>query len=303
MSPDSQPSVLVVDDSETDLEIISMVCSGLGCNVDLASDGFEALRLYEERRHDLILTDYFMEPMNGIYVISRIKELNPNAVCLIVTGFPNHTLRRFVEEGGVKDLIVKPIQATLLKETIRSALKGVGEGTKRLSGIALSNRMDNCPALVGDCTEINALRKQVAPRVVCEKPLLLIGPHGSGKYQIADFIHQNGPNADRPPIHVSCANMGEKSLRYDLIAEGGEWRSILRQAEGGTLILDQILALPLSVQADLAKHFEAITTKMHLIALTDQSVDDALQRGEIDDAFYFKLTTDLIEVPLVGVIA
>ncbi|MGB0409523.1 MAG: sigma-54-dependent transcriptional regulator [Opitutales bacterium] len=297
MSTESTPTVLVVDDNQADLVLVSTICEALGCAVDRASDGFSALKMYEERRHHLVLTDYAMEPMNGIYLVSRIKEINPDAVCLIVSGFPNSTLRRFAEQSHIIDLIIKPIQSAHLQESIRRALARSIVAGGQASGIALSDRMDDCEPLAGNSSQVQALRANIAARIDSPKPLLLTGPHASGKRTIARFMHSHGPNAGKPVIEISCANMGEKSLRYDLIGEGGQWQSILRQAEGGTLILDQIHSLPISVQRDLAGQFDTICSKMHLITLSDISLDEALSREEIDPAFYLKVTAEHVEVP------
>lgn len=298
MTPvDSNPTVLVVDDSETDLEIISIVCDAIGCRVDLARDGFQALKLYEERRHDIVLTDYVMEPMNGIYVALRITELNPDAVCLLVTGFPNAEVRRFADEGSVFDLITKPIQAVELKETLRLALNQSSGATQKVSGIALSNRMDGCPPLAVDNSCIRILRDQIAKCITKQTPVLVTGPRGVRKDEIVRFIHDNGPNAAKLIVKVSCAEMEEAAFRDDLIAEGGDWRSLLREAVNGTIVLDQIIRMPLSVQRDFAIQFDDITSKMHLIALSEDSLEDSLDQGVIDDEFYFKFTMDQIHVP------
>ena len=137
-----------------------------------------------------------MEPMNGIYVVSRIKEINPDAICLMVTGFPNGDVRRFAAEGGVDDLITKPIQAADLKESLRLALNKTRGATEKLSGIALTNRMDKCPAL--------------------------------------------------------------------------------------------------------AEQFSTIASEMQIIALSDESLEEALDQGQIDDAFYFKVTMDQVQLPSHG---
>lgn len=297
---ESKPRVLVVDDSKTDLEIISIVCDALGCIVDLASDAFETLDLYRERNYDLVLTDYVMEPMNGIYVVSKVKELDPDAICLLVTGFPDGAVRRLVEDERVFDLITKPIQAAELKETLRLALNQSRGATEKVSGIALSNRMDDCAALTGDSPKIQKIRDQVAQSIKKHKPLLLTGSQGPGKMDIARFIHRNGPHAGKPLVEVACPDLDEKNLRDDLIAEGGAWGSLLLEAEGGTLLLDQILKLPISVQKDFAGEFDAITAEMHLIALSDESLEDALEQGRIDDEFYFKVTMEQIDIESAG---
>lgn len=296
MTEDSKPRVLVVDDSATDLEIISIVCNALGCNVDLASDGPEAIKRYREGHYDLVLTDYVMEPMNGIYVVSQIKEIDPDAICLMVTGFPDSALRHFAEEGGVFGLITKPIQAVQLKETLRLALNESKGATEAVSGITLSNRMDNCAILSGNSPAVIRLRGQVAASIESQKPVHVIGANGSGKLELAKFIHNNGPHAGKPMVEVPCAQFGESSQGDELAAEGGEWRSLLKSAEGSTLVLNQMLSLPVPLKKDLADDFIQISEKMHLFALSEDSLDKAFEKGLIDDDFYFNVQMDQIEM-------
>jgi len=113
---------------------------------------------------------------------------------------------------------------------------------------------------------------------------------------LTEFIHDNGPHAGKQLVEIPCDRVDEKSLRDDLIAEGGRWCSLLRQAEGGTLVLNQILRLPLSIQKDLAGEFSKIASKMQVVALSDGSLEEALEQGLIDDEFYFKVTMDQIQL-------
>jgi DNA-binding NtrC family response regulator len=297
MSSDA-PSILVVDDSPVDLEIISIVCDALGCSVDVASNGLEAIKLYEQKHHALVLTDYVMEPMNGIYLTSLIKELNPGVNCIMVTGFPDQTLRRFIEENDIVDLVMKPIQSASLKETLRLALNRGRGATGQTTGIALSNRMDVCGPLVGEGEAIRKLREQVTDCTASNQPLLLQGPVGVGKLQIANFIHQNGRHGGSSCVEVPCASMDETTLRRDLIAADGRWGTLLNQAKNGTLILRNIEVLPLAVQRNLAAAFDEIAAAMYVITIADNSAETALERGDIDAEFYFKIAIEQIDVPL-----
>lgn len=293
-----KPTILVVDDSRVDLEIISIMCDSMGCEVVLASDGFEALDYYRERPYDLVVTDFVMDPMNGIQIISHIKLINPDAACIMVTGSPSGDVRRFAEEAGV-DLITKPIQAPELKESLRLALNKFRGATEKVSGIALSNRMDNCRVLTEHSPYVHERRKAIAATIKSQKPLLIAGPHGAGKNELVRFIHDNGPHAGREVVELHCGLANEQRLRDELIAEGGGWRRLLREAVGSTLVLDQILHLPFSVQKDLAGQFSSITAKMLVLAVSDDSLEDALERGLIDDEFYFKVSMDQIQLPAV----
>lgn len=290
-------TVLIVDDSSVDLEIISIVCKLLGCEADVVSDGFDAINLYNPERHELVLCDYVMEPVNGIYVISKIKEMHPQAKCIMVSGFPDAQLRRFVEENHLYDLVVKPIQAETLRQILRLALDG-GEGaTEEIKGIALSNRMDACTALCGESEQMRKLRDQLAARIGSDRPLLLVSEPGGGKGEIADFVHQNGPRAGGTCVVCDCAKHSEKELATYLIDESGDLGVQIRRAEKGTLILHGVEKLPLVIQQRMAAAFDPITKSTRLILLADAPLEEGLEQGSVDDGFYFKFGSDVLEVP------
>jgi DNA-binding NtrC family response regulator len=295
MSDAPQPLVLVVDDSQTDLEIISIVCASLGWEVDVAPNGVEAIQKFQERGHQLVLSDYVMEPMNGIYVVSKILELDPSVIALMMTGYPNAEVRRFSEEMSI-NLVTKPFQAKELKEKLRLALNRDSGAREQVSGVALSNRMDNCAPLASDNKEVMELRDKLTRYLGSSKPLLLVGPVGSGKLEIARFLHETGPRGGKSHIEFDCSDLTEERAHSELIAPDGSFGHIFKEAEGSTFILRHVSGLPLSAQRALASELDGIATRMHLIVTSDEALEDGLGRGEVDDEFYFRLTENIVEL-------
>ena len=292
----SEHSVLIVDDSSIDLEIIAIVCKLLGCEAEVVSDGFEAIRLYDSKRHDLVLCDYMMEPVNGIYVISKIKEMHPQARCIMVSGFPDAQLRRFITENQLFDLVVKPIQAASFKQTLRLALKGDEGATEAIQEIAFSNRMDTCPALCGESEQVRKLRDHLPARIASDRSILLIGSPDGAKGEIAEFIHRNGARAGSACVAYDCSSRTEEELASDLIDQSGNLGLQLRQAEKGTLILHSVEVLPVSIQKRIAEAFDRMMACTRLILLADEPLEVGLEQGLVDDDFYFKVGSDVLEV-------
>ncbi|WPJ96336.1 response regulator [Coraliomargarita algicola] len=290
-------TVLIVDDSSVDLEIISMVCRVLGCNTDVVSDGFEAINCYDPERHALVLCDYVMEPVNGIYVISKIRETYPHAKCIMVSGFPDVQLRSFVEENHLFDLVVKPIHTETLKKTLRLALDGEDGATVEVQGIALSNRMDACPALCGTSADTHALREQLSEQISCQHPFMLLGTADSSKREIAEFVHQNGSHAGGPCVIYDACAQSEADLQRDLVDAAGNFGIQVERAEKGTLILQHVDRLPLSIQKLLARGFDQLAQHTRLILLAETPLEEGLEQGTVDDEFYFKAASEVIEVP------
>jgi DNA-binding NtrC family response regulator len=293
-------TVLIVDDSSVDLEIISMVSRALGCNVDVASGGFEAIEVYNPKRHDLVLCDYFMEPVNGIYVVSKILEKNAEAKCIMVSGYPDAQLRRFVEEQHLYDLIVKPIRADALRQCLRLAMHESEGASSPITGIALSHRMDTFPLLCGDCPDLQALRNQLASSIPIQDPLLLVGSEElshSVSLELAKFVHQNGSCAGGACVIMSARDYSEEELHSYLINPAGDLGLQVKRAAQGSLILQHVECLPLSIQKLLADALDGIMIQTRVIFLTDHSVDESLVLGHLEDSFYFKIASNCIELP------
>lgn len=293
----SDHTVLIVDDSSVDLEIISIVCRLLGCDTDVVADGFEAIVRYSPDQHDLVLCDYRMEPIDGIEVVSKIKEKDPSAKCIMVSGYPDAELRSFIEDKLLYDLVVKPIRADFLKETLRLALNASEGATVGLQGIALSNRMDQCSVLSGDSDAIQELRDYVSEQVAGHRPFLLVGSPSCGKREIAEFVHNNGNCAGGPCIFYDCSIHSEDEMYHALIDPSGAYGFQIQHAEKGTLILSGVDQLPHEIQKLIASAYDRLREHTRLILLSDSSLEDGLDHGTIDDGFYFKVGDQVFEVP------
>ncbi len=293
----STASILVVDDSSVDLEIVSIACAGLDCAVEVARDPLQAIELYQEKRHTLVLTDYNMEPMDGIELIERIRAIDPHADCMIMTGYPDHRVNRLVMQGDIQRIVTKPIRLASLIETIRVALNRYRGATGHLDSIALTNRMDDCLPLLGRSVAIREARKQLSELIRSHRPLLIEAPEGSRKYDIASFVHRNGAFANSHYVTCDCSEFTAEAQSRQLISADAEWGALLNEARHGTLVLSSIEGLALELQQALARSFREVTASMHLIVLTEQPLEDLLAASQLIDQFYFQIVTDTLCIP------
>ncbi len=186
-------SILLVDDSLVDREVRSMVCASLGCLIDVASDGYTAVRLYEEKRHTLVITDYHMEPMNGIDVVAKVLHINSDACCLIMTAYSDEIIRRFARDNEIFNLVTKPIEVSSWIETLRVALDRRSGQSSQVDEVALNNRMDSCLALLGESALIAQTRAHLFDCISSRSSLLVEGGQGGGKPCIVHLLHDYGP--------------------------------------------------------------------------------------------------------------
>lgn len=290
-------TVLVVDDSLADLEAVSLACACLDCRVEAVSCVEEALTLYSEKKHALVLTDYMMEPMDGVDLIRELREIDPDVNFLIMSGYPDARLNAFRAEIGLPSIITKPIKQANLAEQIRVALHRRLGATEKLSGISLSNHMDQCVPLLGQSPQLCNVRKQIADLLDDNNPIFIEGPFGVGKPCVARFIHNAGTYANSHLVECVCKGASSQELSSKLISEDGVWGSALHEAENGTLVLAHFEEIPLPIQRALAAEMKAISRKCRFIIWANAMLDDLLDEGRIDIELYYFLAFNTIHLP------
>ena len=275
--------ILVVDDSSVDLEIISIVCGALGCSVDVANNGSDAIGLFKQKRHMLVVTDYVMEPMDGISVISKIKQIDPRTSFLMVTGYPDNTAKVFVEENNLPEIVTKPISLNKMVETLAVALtQGSGYGGRRHID-ALAARMNDCAALIGQSQVMQDLRDKLLHAVTNKFSILLLyGPDGVRKKEIARMLHYCGENARSHTVEHDFSAFTDADPLSAIIREDLEFGSILKEAKHGTLVLSGIETLSDTDQSKLFSFFPEISAHMRLILLDDHMLDLELNGLDIE---------------------
>jgi len=252
-------SILVVDDNSVDLKLVSIACS--------------------------------------IELVNQIKEYDPDAVCLIMTGYPDAPLINYMNEMEMSHLITKPIRPSHLTEQLRVAMNKHRGATQQLGEIALSNRMDQCVALLGHSHEICQIRKQVVELSNGRKPVFIEGPFGVGKPDVVKFMHNSGPYSDSHIVFCPCQEMTRKEIEEEMLSADGDWGTYVKKAENGTLVFNNVESLPMDIQAALAKQLKAIAEKCRVITWANGTIDDLLDTGKINAELYFELTLDTIRLP------
>jgi DNA-binding NtrC family response regulator len=289
--------ILVVDDNSIDLEIIAIACSSLDCPIVTASDASEALEMYQKERFAIVLTDYRMEPMDGIDLITELRKIDPHANCLVMTGYPDARINQFMDDIGLTHIITKPIRPKNLTEQLRVALYRHEGATAKLNEVTISNLMDNCIALLGQSEQICQVRKKIAHLLDDKKPLFIEGPYGVGKQELVDFIHKTGASIDSKMVKHDCKDMSLEAIESDLVSSEGEWGNSIKAAKNGTLVLSQVEYMPLPVQKVFARKMKEVANNCFVITWADGMIDDFLEKEQIIPELYFELTLNTIHLP------
>ncbi len=297
---DASPAILIVDDNAVDRSSIASACSRLEYEIDTAASGEEALRKYKENKYRLVITDYNMQPMSGLELVQELRAIDADVECIIVTGSTSPEVMAYVQSNELSPVISKPItprnlmnRAILSLERNRGAKEVVGE-------IALTNRMDTCLPLIGSSPACLHLRAEVASLLNTSEPILIYGPAGSGKPQVASFIHQQGSYGHSVCLECFCARESPDELAHSLIAPDGTYGDMIELTKNGTLILHNIEALPMNLQQVFAQEFKRIAKCTHIIVLSDGCLDSYVAEGLIDEQLYFEISLNTMQVPSIA---
>lgn len=302
--------ILVVDDEPSHRDSLRRIFDRAGYSVAVAEDGANALALLRAARFDVLLTDLVMPRMDGRELLRAARTLDPRLDVVLMTAYGTVENAVAAMREGAFDFIVKPVKrhevlAVVLRARERQAL--VVENRALQEGLA---RVRGAPGLVGLSPAVERLvatLKQVAPSSAA---VLLTGETGTGKEACARAIHALSPRAEKPFVVVSSSAKAEPLLDVELFGDplAPEERRTgrLERAHLGTLFLDEVAALPLSLQQKLARALadgtierldgEQRPVDVRVIAATDVDLAARVREGKFREDLLYRL--DVIRIPL-----
>ena len=308
--------ILVVDDDLAHRTMLRKLLSGWGYDVVDADDGEAAIQKVREKPFDLILMDIKMIRVSGLEALAAIKAYNPAIPVLIMTAYASVETAVEALKSGAYDYLAKPLDFTELRLTMERAMdhSRLKEENKILRE-TLSNRFDRVN-LIGRSRPMTKLLETVALVAPAEATVLITGESGTGKEMIAGAIHFNSPRREGPFVKINCAALTETLLESELFGHekgaftGADRRKEgkFRQADGGTLLLDEVSEMSLAMQVKLLRVLqereitrvggeEVIRIDVRLIAATNRDLIKIVEAGRFREDLYYRLNVVNLEVP------
>ncbi len=307
--------ILVVDD-EADVRTALVEALGGDRIVATAADAYQAMAKFVELRPDVVLTDLKLPGMDGIELMRRVREYDPECPVILITASRRVETAVTAIRQGAADYISKPINLEELTLVVERAIE-----RRRLRSDARDLRMriadeQRIQSIVGVSSAIERVRKvilQVAPSRAC---VLVTGESGTGKERVAAAIHEHSQRASRPFVKLHCAALAESLLESELFGhERGAFTGAVarrdgrfQQADGGTLFLDEIGEISPSVQVKLLRFLQehefervggnkTIRVDVRVIAATNRDLIAEVKRGRFREDLFYRLNVVQIEVP------
>jgi two-component system nitrogen regulation response regulator GlnG len=308
--------ILIVDDEEDIVNALARIVHREGLTPLLAKNGQEALQMVRAGDPDVLLVDFKMSEMDGMELMRKVRELDPDLPVILITGFAE--VRGAVEaiRAGAHDYLAKPFDHP---EVIRIVLRALNERRLRQELKNLARHVRNTVPLretFGPSEGVGRLISAIKQVAGSSFSVVIVGETGSGKEVVARAIHDASPRSNGPFIPVDCGAIPEALLESQLFGhERGAFTGADRQTVGefeaaqtGTLFLDEISNMALAFQAKLLRVLQERTfhrlgstksTKVdvRVLVASNRSLEELCEIGSFRRDLYFRLNEYTISIP------
>jgi len=305
--------VLVVDDEKGIREALKQVLEFEGLEVHTSANGADALKVYPEIRPQLVFLDVKMQGMDGIETLARLRQLDPQAVVVMISG--HGTIQTAVEatQLGAYDFLEKPLDTDRILLTLRNSLQHVDLASEN---VRLRAEIEEQYEIVGGSRAIREVIERIEKVAPTPARVLITGENGTGKELVARAIHALSPRGRGPFVEVNCAAIPAELIESELFGHlkgsftgaTGDRAGKFELADGGTLFLDEIGDMSLSAQAKVLRALQegvvtrvgsgkAITVDVRVVAATNKNLDEEIRGGRFREDLLYRLNVVPIHVP------
>jgi two-component system, NtrC family, nitrogen regulation response regulator NtrX len=305
--------ILVVDDEDGIRRVLAQLLEYEGHDVRSASNAAEAIEAHREFRPDLTFMDVKMARMDGLEALSRLREEDPLALVVMISG--HGTIETAVEatRRGAFDFLEKPLDTDRILLVLRNALRqrGLIEENARLR-VEVESRHQ----IVGRSFAIRQVLERIERVAPTDARVLITGENGTGKELVARAVHRLSPRADAPFVEVNCAAIPGELIESELFGHvKGSFTGAyedrtgkFEQADGGTLFLDEIGDMSHAAQAKVLRALQEglitrvggakpIKVDVRVLAATNKNLEEEIREGRFREDLYYRLNVIPLQVP------
>jgi two-component system response regulator HydG len=304
---------LVVDDDADFAQAVADVFATPGYRCDLASSGHAALALCQKIDFDAVVTDLRMDGIDGVELVRRVKRLQPNLAVVLVTGEASVPTAVEAIKAGAYEYVSKPFEGRELREIVERALAARGAPARPPRRTSLPEGTEE---LVGSGALMADLRARITLVATASSPVLVLGETGTGKELVARAIHACSPRRARPFVTVNTSAIPEALLESQMFGHvrgaftgaAQAHRGLFQEADGGTLLLDEIGDMPFALQAKLLRVLQSgevravgadrdVHVDVRIVGATHRRLQDLVADGRFREDLFYRLNVITIVVP------
>ena len=309
-------SILFVDDEKSQREILTMILRKEGYDTTDVSGVSEAMELLNRQEFDLILTDLKMQGQSGLDLLEQVMAEDPQQCMIMMTAHGTVDSAVGAMKRGAFDYLEKPLERENLLLTLKRAFERI---TLVRENRVLQKRVaqiERIPSIIGEHSKMKEVYRIVTKIAATSSTVLIYGESGTGKELVARAIHDRSARKTQPFMAINCAAIPESLIESELFGhEKGSFTGanareigILEAANGGTVFLDEIGEMNVSMQAKLLraiqeKEIRRVGGKVNLpldvriVSATNRDLEQEIKRGAFREDLYYRLNVIRINLP------
>jgi len=315
MLPPQNIQILAVDDEVVNRENIAYVLEKDGFQVETADNGIEAVDKLRAKRFDLVITDLRMTNMDGLQLMETVKEIQPDAEVIIVTGYATVNSAVDAMLKGAFYYLPKPLKIDKLRNLVKKALE---KAMLRREVLLLQQQISGNKGIqfIGQNPAILKLKDDIAEVAQLDCHILISGETGTGKELVASTIHELSPRANKRFLPINCGALTEDLILNELFGHEKEAftgankfrMGLLESADGGVVLLDEISEMPLTMQVKLLRVLQEkkiirvggireTPIDVRILAATNRDLKEEVEKGRFRRDLYYRINVVPLVIP------
>ncbi|HVF50900.1 MAG TPA: sigma-54 dependent transcriptional regulator [Pyrinomonadaceae bacterium] len=312
----TSPLILVAEDEDLMRAIISRLLTEAGYRVAAVSSAESALEIFAAEDTAVTLTDIRMAGMDGLALLDRIKDIDAEALVVVMTAYSSVDSAVAALRKGAYDYITKPFVNEDLLQSVKNALR---QRELFRENRALRRELDrrySFSEIIGTSDALQSVFRLVEKVAGTNTNILIEGESGTGKELIARAIHHNSPRADRPFVAINCGAIPETLLESELFGHTkgaftgavASKTGLLRAAEGGTVFLDEIGEITPAMQVRLLRAVQEhevtpvgsaapVSFDARIICATNRDLEKEVSEGRFREDLFYRLNVIEVHLP------
>lgn len=307
--------ILLAEDDDSLREVLTFNLEDAGFTVDAAKNGREALDKFDPKRHDTVITDLRMPKMDGMELLSKLLERDPDTVVVVVTAYGNSERALEAMRRGAFHYVEKPVNNLALQTVIN---KAVDYRRSQRENSELKERVQRTqkPTLIASSPAMNEVLRLVDKVASSGATILIQGESGTGKELIARALHDRSERAHARFVPINCAAIPSELLESILFGhEKGAFTGAhtasegkFAAADGGTLFLDEIAEMSPKLQSKLLRVLQEgeievigsnrpVSVDVRVVAATHQDLQQHVDQGSFRQDLFFRLNVIPLRIP------
>ncbi len=307
--------VLVIDDEPDIRELLELTLLRMGLDTATAGTVKEGLLAIQQFQPDLCLTDMKLPDGTGFDVVRYIQRDYPQIPVAVITAFGSMEAAVEALKAGAYDFVSKPVDLAKLRDLVQTALR-LSQQSNLGSPSGSSDSVNETSPIIGESSAIELLKKTISKLARSQAPVFIYGASGTGKELVAKQIHQQSPRSSGAFVPVNCGAIPESLMESEFFGhKKGSFTGAIEDKKGlfqaahhGTLFLDEVADLPLSMQVKLLRAIqekavksvggvEEIAIDTRILSATHKNLEEEVEKGRFRQDLYYRLNVIKLDVP------